>query len=88
MEKESQDLLKKAKQSLDQGIQAIEKCQKHIRVANNSDYGWSTVQLHDAHPLAADSEDKKRLEKAEREAEHLANKRRKGGNYTARKCRN
>ena len=87
-EKEAQDSLKKAQQSLDQGIQAIEKCQKHIRVADSSDYGWSTVQLYDAHSLAADSEDEKRLKKAEREAERLANKRHKGGNYTAKKRRN
>ena len=87
-EKEAQETLKKAQQSLDEGMEAIEKRQKHIRVADSSDYGWSTVQLYDAHPLAADSEDEKRLEKAEREAERLANKRRKGGNFAARKRRN
>ena len=80
-EQEAQETLKK-------GMEAIEKRQKHIRVADSSDYGWSTVQLYNAHPLATEYEDEKRLEKTGREAERLANKRHKGGNFTARKRRN
>lgn len=86
-EKGEQESLKKARASLDEGMTALEKHQKHIKVANRSDYSWSTVQHYDAHPLASDSDDKKRLEKAEKEAERAANKRRKGGNASTRRHR-
>ena len=66
-------------------MKALGKRQKHIKVADRSDYGWSTVQHYDLNPLASDSDDEKRLEKAEKEAEHAANKCLKGGNANARK---
>ena len=41
--KGQQECLKKAKAHLDEGKKALEKCQKHIMVADRSDYGWATV---------------------------------------------
>ena len=64
---DQQAALKKAQTHLDEGAKAIEKWQKHIKVADRSDYGWATVQHYDTHPLASDSNDEKRLEKAHRE---------------------
>ena len=60
-------------------MKSLEKRQKHIKAANRSDFGWTTVEHYDSHPLAGDSDDEKRLEKAEREAERTASKRRRGG---------
>ena len=54
---------------LDEGMKSLEKRQKHIKVADWSDFGWSTVEHYDSHPLADDSDDEKHLENAEREAE-------------------
>ena len=87
-ERGQQEALKKAQVCLDEGMKSLEKCQKHIKVADQSDYGWSTVQHYDTHPLASDSDDEKRLEKVEKEAEHTASKRRRGRNTGARKWRN
>lgn len=73
---EQKEALKKAHVFLDEGMKSLDKRQKHIKVADRSDYGWSTVEYYDSHPLADDSDDEKRLEKAEREAERAANKHR------------
>lgn len=67
------DVMKKATDHLDEGIKAIAK--RHIKVADHSDYGWTTVQSYDNDAPASDSDDKKRLEKAKKEAEKLVNKR-------------
>ena len=84
-EKGEQECLKTAEAHLDEGKKVLENCQKHIMVADWSDYGWATVQQYDINPLATDSEDEKRLEKAEKEAERLASKRRRAGKGAAGK---
>ena len=43
------------------------------------------MEHYDSHPLVDDSDDKKRLEKAEREAERAANKRKRGGGAGAKR---
>ena len=53
--------LKRTENHLNEGIEAITKRQKHIKVANHSDYGWATVQAYDTDDLASGSDDKKRL---------------------------
>ena len=79
--------IKKAEKHLDQGLKALDKRQKHIRVADHSEFGWATVEFYESHPLASDADDEKRLEKAEKEAERAANKRRRGGGSgSKRKC--
>ena len=72
--------LNKAEAHLDEGKKALGTRQKHIMVADRSDYSWATVQQYDINPLVTDSEDEKRLEKAEKEAKRLANKRKRAGN--------
>ena len=47
--------------------------QKHIKVADRSEFGWSMVGHYESHPLAEDSDAEKKLEKAEKEAERAAN---------------
>ena len=36
-------ILTKAKSCLDEGIKAIEVCQKHIKIADRSELGWAVV---------------------------------------------
>ena len=62
-EKKEKEALKKVQTHLDKGMKALEKRQKHIKVADRLDYGWSTVQHYDLNPLASDSDDEKRLER-------------------------
>ena len=59
---------------MDEGIKAIAKHQKHIKVGDCSEYGWTMVQLYDNDALVLDSDNEKRLEKAEKEAERIVNK--------------
>ena len=62
--------------------------QKHIKVANRSEFG-SMVEQYESHPLAEDSDDEK-SEKAEMKAEpeRAANKLQRGGGSARnkRKC--
>ena len=73
--------MKKAVTLLDESLKTLERHQKHIKVADRLEFGWATVEHYDSHPLAADSDDEKRLEKAENEAEKAANKRQRGHWY-------
>ena len=79
-DKGQQECLKKAEAHLDEGKKVLGTRQKHIMAADRTDYGWAKVQQYDINPLAMDREDKKRLEKVEKEAERLANKKRRGEN--------
>ena len=63
------EAIKKVHNLLDEGITVIEKRQKHIKVVDSSEFSWATVQHYDNHLLAADSDDERRLKKAEKEAE-------------------
>ena len=46
--------------------------QKSIRLADRSEFGWSVVTEYDADELAEDSDDEKKIEKAEKAAERKA----------------
>ena len=70
---------KRTANHLDEGIKAITKRQKHVKVANRFNYGWATVQAYDIDDLVSSSDDEKRLEKAEKEAERRAAKKRRAG---------
>lgn len=50
--------LKKVSKHLDEGASALKMHQKHIKVANHSEYGWSMVRHYQSDPLTSDSEDK------------------------------
>ena len=42
-------------------MKSLENRWKHIKVADWSDFGWSTVKHYDSHPLADDSNNERRL---------------------------
>lgn len=69
--------LDKAKAALDQGLELLASRQKLIKIADRSEFGWKVVAEYEADELASDSEDEKKLEKAERNAERKATKKRK-----------
>ena len=61
--------LQRAQEALEKGTRLLAERQKLIKIADRSANGWGVVAEYTADELADDSEDKKRLEKAEKAAE-------------------
>ena len=68
------EALKKATASLDEGAKVLATRQKHIQLADRSEYGWATVKYYEDDPLAANSDDEKCIKKAEKEAQREVEK--------------
>ena len=68
--------VRRATLHLDQGLQAIACRQKHIKLADRSELGWQVVAAYESDDLASDSDDEKRLFKAEKEAERRSKRKR------------
>ena len=62
----SYDMVKAA---LDSGAEVVSKRIKEIKMADKSDFGWSTVNAYLLDELASNSDDKKRMYRAERRTE-------------------
>ena len=59
----------KLKRSLEEGAELVKKRIKAIKLADKSDYGWATVSEYLSDALASDSDDEKRMYRAEKRAE-------------------
>ena len=55
----------KAKDSASEGKQLIQQRQKLLKLADSSELGWKVVSEYQSNPLASDSEDEKKMYKAE-----------------------
>ena len=60
-----------------EGVDAILVRQKLIRLTDRSEYGWEAVNEYETDELAANEDNAKRLEKAEKAAEQKVLKRKK-----------
>ena len=74
---EASDALKaksydKVKAALDAGTEVVSKRIKVIKMADKSDFGWSTVNEYLSDELASNSDDEKSMYWAERKAEGLS----------------
>ena len=67
----------RAQEALKRGTKLIEERQKLIKLADRSEFGWSVVDEYTADELAVDSDDEKRIEKAEKLAEKKALRKKK-----------
>ena len=67
--------LERAKEALKEGMQLIDERQKLIKIADRSESGWLTAQEYETDEIADDSDDEKRIARAERQAERLKKKR-------------
>ena len=54
-----------AQEVIGEGLTKIKQRNKHIKLADSSEGGWETVKQYQSNPLACDSEDEKKLQKAE-----------------------
>ena len=57
--------VEKAKALIKEGEKMIDVRQKHIKIADRSEYGWATVAEYEEDELADNSDDEKRLFRAE-----------------------
>ena len=64
---ESNDV-QKAQQAIEEGIVNVKERQKLILLADQSKYGWNTVKEYIQHELAENSDDEKKIYKAEARA--------------------
>ena len=60
-----------ARVKLIEGRVDIARKQKRIKIADHSEYGWTTVELYKHDELASDSADEKKLENTEKETENM-----------------
>ncbi|XP_078345384.1 uncharacterized protein LOC144630892 [Oculina patagonica] len=76
---EASDALKhksyeKVKVAVEAGTELVSKRIKAIKLADKSEFGWATVNEYLSDELASDSDDEKRIYRAERRAERKVNK--------------
>ena len=69
--------LERAREAIEKGVRLLSERQKLIKIADRSDFGWGVVAEYMADELAEDSDDEKRLDKAEKAAERKAGKKKK-----------
>ena len=79
---EASDALKqksyeKVKVALESGTELVSKRVKAIKLADKSEFGWATVNEYLSDELASDSDDEKRIYRAERRAERKINKKKR-----------
>ena len=65
---ESTEQTQKAIRSISEGLDILNHRQKLIKLADQSENGWKTVTEYETHSLADDSEDEKRIMRAENKA--------------------
>lgn len=73
---ENPESVERAKQLLKKGSVMIAERQKLIKIADRSDQGWKTADEYERDPVASDSDDEKRIRKAETAAEKKASRER------------
>ena len=67
----------KARKELEEGACALAERQKHIRIADQSEHSWETVAAYIGNDVAANEDDARRIEKAEKTAEQRVSKRKR-----------
>nr|XP_034335951.1 uncharacterized protein LOC117692387 isoform X4 [Crassostrea gigas] len=65
----SDDGVESAKSSIAEGIEMVKNRQKVIKLADSSQLGWKVVQEYQANPIADDSDDEKKMYRAQMRAE-------------------
>ena len=85
--KEEQKIVARSKAHFDKGRKEIAVRQKHIRIADRSDLGWAVVEANMDDELVSDSDDERKLYKANREAQQTVKRKRANSAATAAKRR-
>ena len=80
-------IVKHMKAHLDEGTKTIAVRQKHIKIADRFDLGWAVIEAYMDDELASDSDDKRRMYKANREAQQSMKRKRSESAAAAAKRR-
>ena len=75
--------ISKAQESLQKGEHMLNERQKHILLADKSEFGWGTVHEYKKHELAENSEDEKRILKSESRAK--AHRKKTQSNFSSKR---
>ena len=67
-------MLDKVRKKLEEGACALAELQKHIRTADQSEHSWETVAPYIGNDVAANEDDARRIEKAEKTTEQRVSK--------------
>jgi hypothetical protein len=65
----TQDNISAAKRKISEGMDLMKNRQKLIKLADSSDAGWRVIDEYVSNPLAEDSDDEKKIYKAQTRAE-------------------
>ena len=84
---EENNTIAHSKAHLDEGMKKIAVRQKHIKIADRSDLGWAVVEAYMDDELVLDSDDERRLYKANREAQQTVKRKKANSAATASKRR-
>ena len=73
-----------AHRKISEGIDILSHRQKLVKLADSSEHGWKVVQEYEAHPLAEDSDDEKKIYRAQLKADRKVKQERRsrGRRYT------
>ena len=64
---DSKKFLKEALEELQEGVDVVAERQKHIRIADQSEYHWRTVEAYKVGALGDSDDDAKKIKEAERD---------------------
>ena len=73
----TQDNISAAKRKISEGMDLMKNRQKLIKLADSSDAGWRVVDEYVSNPLSEDSDDEKKIYKAQTRAESKLKKKKK-----------
>ena len=65
----TEEKIQKCREHIAEGIDIVTHREKLVKLADSSESGWRVVQEYQANPLAEDSEDEKRISKAQNRAD-------------------
>lgn len=65
----NEEMVEVAKSSINEGMELVKKRQKLIKLADSSQLGWKVIKEYETNPIAADSDDDKKMYRAQMRAE-------------------
>ena len=81
---DSKKFLKEVLEELQEGVDVVAERQKHIQIADQSEYHWRTVEAYKVGALGDSNDDAKKIKEAERDVAHQLSREKKKPNREGR----